>query len=123
MAPNSSTLSAPGTVLPPMMKLGVERMSYFCSPSSRGLQHGVLELLVREAGLDLGLAQPAELGQLVQCLDRVGGAGPALLLREEHLDELGRRSGPAQCAMTAAFSAVSSSGKSRRTRRTLPVSM
>ena len=125
IAANSSTLSARRrTVLPSMMKLGVERMSYFCSPSSRACRIAFSSILVGQAGLDLGL-RPAR---------RAGPAGSApgpgrrrraqlCCCVKNTSTNLGARSGPAQCAMTEAFSAVSSSGKSRSTSRTLPVSM
>ena len=71
-----------------MMKVGVDWMSYCCWPVEPRLEHGVLERLVGEAGVDLGLAQPAQLRQLLERLHRIVGPRPALLLGEEHVDEL-----------------------------------
>ena len=90
-----------------MMKDGVELDVELLLPVEPGLQDGVLEVLVGEAGVDLPPApRPPSCASCFSACDRVVWPAPSLLCWAKNTStNCGWRSGPAQCAITAALSA------------------
>ena len=104
-------------------QVGVDSTLYSLLPRSRIADDVVVELLIRQALLEALLREAGLLGDLLQHRERLAHRPFVLAVRTARRSAPWPFSPPAQRASMEAATASSSSGNSRKMKRTLPVSM